>query len=541
MIDNDYLKALDDEICGDVYFYHNQINDKIDLYTVGCEISEWDGEKVARLINPDDLEQGIIIVNTCAVTDFAQAGSEKLADRLTKIYPDKKIYFVGCGVNYNKDYYNNLGIALTNQEKFDIKKYGGKSKNKDYHYQLNKHRDVGMVKIEDGCYNNCAYCVIHQIRPHYMVSYDKIYKQIDSLLKQGKKNIQLIGTEISSYYSDGMRLTDLCKKILQDFPQIDNLVMGALDPASKEIDKLIELIKNESRIYNVLYLCTQSCSDRMLKMMNRRHDSNRLREINRLADGKVKLVFQLIVGFPGETDELFQETVDFVKELKPIDYDAIVFSPRKGTPAYDMPNKVPKEVTDKRERIIYDLVKAYTFKDDQDTWRSFATYEKDGSDNFVKYKPELNKSLIFYADLYNTDDVIRLYHEIPNHEDSSKDLVVVTDFDSNKDLFDLDVNIKLLTSRFGVKVLTRFMLDDDTMDFISHTYWVPNVIMYRIGTYIEFDFKKLEQTSKEEVLALFKTSYLYKIDDTDLMAQKLLKAGNKDYFKYVSQNFEVSL
>ena len=206
-----------------------------------------------------------------------------------------------------------------------------------------------------------------------------------------------------------------------------------------------------------------------------------------------------------------------------------------------MPNKVPKEVTDKRERIVYDLVKAYTFKDDQDTWRSFATYEKDGSDNFVKYKPELNKSLIFYADLYNTDDVIRLYHEIPNHEDSSKDLVVVTDFDSNKDLFDLDVNIKLLTSRFGVKVLTRFMLDDDTMDFISHTYWVPNVIMYRIGTYMEFDFKKLEQTSKEDVLALFKTSYLYKIDDTDLMAQKLLKAGNKDYFKYVSQNFEVSL
>ena len=85
------------------------------------------------------------------------------------------------------------------------------------------------------------------------------------------------------------------------------------------------------------------------------------------------------------------------------------------------------------------------------------------------------------------------------------------------------------------------MLDDDTMDFISHTYWVPNVIMYRIGTYMEFDFKKLEQTSKEDILALFKTSYLYKIDDTDLMAQKLLKAGNKDYFKYVSQNFEVSL
>lgn len=541
MIDKEYLKAIDDEICGDVYYYHNEVNDKVDLYTVGCEMSEWDGEKIAHMINPEELNEEIILVNTCAVTDFAQMGSEKLADRLNKIYPNKKIYFIGCGVNYNKEYYSNLGTALSNQEKFTLSNYGVTKKNDNNYFKLNQHRDVGMVKIEDGCYNNCAYCIIHKIRPHYMMPYEKIYKQIRSLLDQGKKNIQLIGTEICSYKSDGLNLTTLCEKILADFPEISDLVLGALDPASKQIDSLIELIKREKRIYNVLYLCTQSCSDTILKKMNRRHNADRLREINRLAGDDVHLVFQLILGFPGETDELFQETVDVIKELKPVDYDAIVFSARKGTPAYDMSDKVPTEVTDKRERIIYDLIKSYTFEDSQNTNRSFAQYEQTGSNNFVKYKPDLNKSIVFYEDLYDTNAVVKLFDKLKDYENETKDIVIITNFDLSKDLFDLDVNIKLLTSKFGVKVVTKFLINDDVMDFVSHTYWIPNVIMYRIGTFIEFDFEKLEKTSKEDMLNLFKASYLYKIDDTDVMAMKLLKAKNNELFNFIINNFEVNV
>jgi hypothetical protein len=103
------------------------------------------------------------------------------------------------------------------------------------------------------------------------------------------------------------------------------------------------------------------------------------------------------------------------------------------------------------------------------------------------------------------------------------------------------VNIKLLTSKFGVKVVTKFLIDDDVMDFISHTYWIPNVIMYRIGTYMEFDFKKLVKTTKEDIIKLFKTSYLYKIDDIELMAMRLLKAGNSNLFKVVTKHFEVCI
>ena len=439
---------------------------------------------------------------------------------------------------YNKDYYSKLGVALTNQEKFNVQNYGVSTKNINSYFKLNQHRDIGLVKIEDGCYNNCAYCIIHKIRPHYMMPYEKIKRQVRTLLEQGKKTIQLIGTEICSYKSDGLDLTSLCKNLLDDFPEISSLVLGALDPASKQINSLIELIKQDKRMNNVLYLCTQSCSDEILKRMNRRHNVDRLREINRLAGDDAHLVFQLILGFPGETDELFQETVDVIKELKPVDYDAIVFSPRKGTPAYDMPDRVPTEITDRRERIVYDLIKGYTFEDDQNTNRSFARYEQTGSNNFVKYKPDLNNSIVFYEDLYDTNTVIRLFDTLKNYENESKDIVIVTNFDLSKDLFDLDVNIKLLTSKFGVKVVTKFLIDDDVMDFLSHTYWIPNVIMYRIGTYMEFYFKKLERTSEEDMIKLFKNSYLYKIDDIDLMAMRLLKSENTNLFKCVVKHFD---
>ena len=171
MLDAEYVRSLDDEILKDVYYYHNKVSDIIDLYTIGCELSEWDGEKIARLIDTDGLDNKIVIVNTCAVTDLAQQASEKVVERLYNIYPNKKFFIVGCGVDYNKGYYDRYGKALTNAEKFKIENYGLSRKADSLNVTLNIHRDVGTVKIEDGCYNNCAYCVIHKIRPHYMMPY----------------------------------------------------------------------------------------------------------------------------------------------------------------------------------------------------------------------------------------------------------------------------------------------------------------------------------------------------------------------------------
>ena len=547
MLDPEYVRSLDDEILKDVYYYHNKINDIVDLYTVGCEVSEWDGEKIVRSMNLDELEQETVIINTCAVTDLAQKASEKVVERLTHIYPNKKFFITGCGVDYNKGYYDKYGTALGNEEKFKIENYGVSARHGNFNLPLNIHRNVGTVKIEDGCYNNCAYCVIHKIRTHYMMPYEKIHAQIEALLSQGKKNIQLIGTEVSSYNSDGMHLTELCKKILEDFPEIDNVVMGAIDPASSEVDKLIELMKVEPRIYNTLYLCTQSCSDTILKAMNRRHDSNRLRELSRLADGKVNFVYQFIIGFPGETEELFQESVDLVKELKPVDYDTIPFSPRKGTPAYDMPSQVPLEVIERREQILYDTIKEYTRNNDFETNRAFAVFEKDNFDKFNAFRPKnLKDCIVFHRDLYNTDNLYNLFNILPGYEKEKRDIVILTDYDENKDKNDLDVNIKLLTMTFGVKVITRIKVNDEVLNFLVNEPYTrfnfnPANFSFRIATFVEFDFDKLLTSSEDDVVKLFRIAQTNSLDDLDNMACKLVRAGNTRFFNRLKEEFDVTI
>ena len=539
-----YIQYLDDEIGADVYFYYNKVRDNIDCFTVGCEISQWDGEKIINLLDLDEFNknQHYIFFNVCAVTESAKIVCEKITEKLVSVYPNSKFFFLGCGVNYNQDYYKKYGVALKNQDKFNVKNYGCKKKKEDWSFKINKHRDVGFVKIEDGCYNNCAYCIIHKIRPHYMISYDKIKKQIRALLNQGKKNIQLIGTEITIYNSDGLRLTDLCKKILSDFPEIDSLVIGALDPASKEVDKLIELMKSEPRIFNSLYLCTQSCSNTILKNMRRRHNSNRLRELKNLGGDKIDFVYQLIVGFPGETDELFKETLDFVKELKPIDIDTIPFSPRIGTDAYDMPNQIDSKTISEREKELYEAVKSYSSFEDENKLRSIKPMNKRNIEEFMRFYLDTGDAKIVHLNLYLPNSFKMAFNILSKYNKKElNDLFIETSFNKNFDLYDYDVNIKLLIALLGIKVITNITLDDDTIPFMAKGYYTPENISYRFCTYLNFNFKKLNRASKEDLLSIFKTVAIYNLYDTDIMAAKLLKAGNSDYFKYIKENLNINI
>lgn len=542
-MDTEYLKTLDDEIGADVYFYHNKVAKNIDIFTVGCEISQWDGEKITNLLNFDEMKNpdGYILFNTCTVTESANTVCKRITKRLRKVYPNKQFYFMGCGVNYDKEFYSQYGTALTNEEKFNIFKYGCLTKSKKAPIQSNKHREVGFVKIEDGCYNNCAYCVIHKIRPHYQVPYKKIHREITMLLNQGKRDIQLIGTEIASYHSDGMDLTDLCKQILKDFPQINSLVIGAIDPASKQLEKLIDLIKNDKRVFNSIYLCTQSCCDTILKSMRRRHLVSRLEELNRLADGKADFVYQLIVGFPGETEELFQETIENIKRLKPIDIDTIPFSPRIGTDAYSMPGQITSDEISDRERRLYDAVKEYSSFEADNQLRAMKPMNRRHIDAFMSHAEfDLRNKNILRIDLYGEKGFQDAFAAIKT-SDNIDDIVLITRFLPDQDMYDLDVNIKLLTSIFGIKVITEVLLDDDLIPFMSDGYYTPENLSFRLCTYLSFDFTKLKHTNEEDLLQLFRNVLIYGIDDVSVMLEKLLRSDNKSYFQYIVKHLGISL
>lgn len=543
-MDTEYLKSLDDEIGADVYFYHNKVSDKIDIFTVGCEISQWDGEKIANLINFNELTNpnGYILFNTCAVTESANTVCKRVAKRLSSAYPKRKIYFMGCGVNYDKDFYALYGTPLTNEEKFNVFKYGCSQKNSSPAIKSDRHREVGFVKIEDGCYNNCAYCIIHKIRPHYQVPYTKIKREIRSLLLQGKRDIQLIGTEIASYKDGDMDLCSLCEQILSDFPEIHNIIIGAIDPASKQVEKLIDLIKRNNRIFNSIYLCTQSCCDTILKNMRRRHRVTRLEELNKLADRKVDFVYQLIVGFPGESDKLFMETVNNIKKLKPIDIDTIPFSRRIGTDAYDMPNQIDAKTISNRERILYDAVKSYSSFDDDNQLRAMKPMNKRHISNFMAHAAySLKNKKIFNFNLYDDNGFYNAFSILSRYQDKLDNVIIRTHFDESKDMYDLDVNIKLLTAIFGIKVITIITLTDDLIKFMSDGYYTPENFAFRFCTYLSFDFDKLNVVDKKDLLNIFKNVLIYGIDDVSVMLEKLLKSGNKDYFRYIVDNLGISM
>ncbi len=543
-MDTEYLKALDDEIGADVYFYHNKISDKIDIFTVGCEISQWDGEKIANLINFDELTDpnGYILFNTCAVTESANTVCKRVAKRLSLAYQKRKIYFMGCGVNYDKNFYASYGTPLTNEEKFNVFKYGCSKKNSTQTIQSDKHREVGFVKIEDGCYNNCAYCIIHKIRPHYQVPYTKIKKEIQTLLLQGKRDIQLIGTEIASYKDGDMDLCSLCEKILSDFPEIHNIIIGAIDPASKQLEKLIRLIKRDNRIFNSIYLCTQSCCDTILENMRRRHRVSRLEELNKLADGKVDFIYQLIVGFPGESNSLFMETVNNIKKLKPIDIDTIPFSRRIGTDAYNMPNQVDAKTISNRERILYDAVKFYSSFDDDNQLRAMKPMNKRHISNFMAHAAySLKGKKVFDFNLYDDNGFYNAFLTIKKYSGDLDDVIIRTHFDESKDMYDLDVNIKLLTAIFGIKVITVVTLTDNLIKFMADGYYTPENFAFRFCTYLSFDFGKLDTANKDDLLNIFKDILIYDIDDVSVMLEKLLKSGNKNYFRYIVDNLGISM
>ncbi len=176
--------------------------------------------------------------------------------------------------------------------------------------------------------------------------------------KDGFGEIVLTGVDAASYVRvyDGrpFLLNDLCRRLLDDVPGLRRLRLSSVDPAVPIIRDIIEMMKTDARFMPHLHLSMQSGSNTILRAMRRRHTADTVRELVKLADGRVSFGWDIICGFPGETDELFNETLSLVRELKPIRVHAFPYSPRPGTVAAEMENQVPRSESKRRVKIITD-------------------------------------------------------------------------------------------------------------------------------------------------------------------------------------------
>lgn len=320
----------------------------------------------------------VYVVNTCTVTNMSERKSRQILRRAKEINPNSILCVVGCYVQVAKDELAKLpeiDILLGTNERKDIVKYVENYNNTKLQFADNimkkqeyiewggvayTSHERAEIKIQDGCDRFCTYCIIPYARgPVRSRKIDDILKEVKELAKVGIKEIVITGIHISSYgkdLKDNNTLIDVLEKI-NDIPNIKRIRLGSLEPLIITEDFVLRL-KHLSKVCNHFHLSLQSGSDDTLKRMNRRYTTEEFKNIIKLLRDnipEVALTTDIIVGFPGETEEEFAETYKFLEEVKFSKMHVFKYSPRKGTKAADFPNQIDGNIKSKRSDILMKL------------------------------------------------------------------------------------------------------------------------------------------------------------------------------------------
>lgn len=342
----------------------------IKTLSFGCRLNALECEKISSMMT--GIMDNVILVNTCSVTAEAERQCAQTVRRLSRENPNAIIFVTGCGATRNPKLFAGIShvFVIDNKDKMNLQVYIAalKSANTDPKssridvFKSNEARlSKKFIRVQNGCNHDCTYCITRLLRgPNVSYSYDEILADARAAIANGFYELVLTGVDTASYlWHDGdelVLLADICARLLRDVPEMKHLRLSSIDPASPEVPKIIELMKKDSRFMPHLHLSMQSGSDTILRSMRRRHNADKLRELVRISDGKISFSADIICGFPGETDDLFNETVNLIREIGLINVHAFPFSPRPGTVATEMPNQVNRAVSKKRVKIIYDIV-----------------------------------------------------------------------------------------------------------------------------------------------------------------------------------------
>ena len=344
---------------------------KIALNTLGCKLNQAETEALARQFiqaghelvqSPDDAE--VYILNTCTVTGAADAKARHLLRQAHRRNPDAFIIATGCyaqraaselidieGVNrvVDNNGKGNLLQVIQNIPKRD-------NPQKDLTNLSAPFRTRSFLKIQDGCQNFCAYCVVPYVRSiETSVPPDAIINDINRRTAEGYQEIVLTGTRVGGYAFSGMGLKSLLAKILNE-TKIPRVRLSSLQP--QEISAgLIKLWQNP-RLCPHFHLSLQSGSASVLERMKRRYAPDAYQRAVNLIRKEVPAVAittDVIVGFPGETDKEFEESLVFCQQMGFTRIHVFSYSPRSGTAAATMAGQVPDKVKKERSRQMLAL------------------------------------------------------------------------------------------------------------------------------------------------------------------------------------------
>ncbi|MCF8302038.1 MAG: tRNA (N(6)-L-threonylcarbamoyladenosine(37)-C(2))-methylthiotransferase MtaB [Bacteroidales bacterium] len=348
--------------------------------TLGCRLNQYETDALAsrfdknnyRIVNYDDAAD-VYVVNTCTVTGQADHKSKQIVRQATKNNKDAVVVVAGCMVNNHREKLeeslDNVTYFVDNEEKsqiFDLidAHYKGevyhpkKTGNSIFSYEAadKTFHTRSMIKVQDGCDNFCTFCIIPKVRGRATSRpVDDILKNIKQVIGFGYKEIVLTGVNIGRYDYEGIRFEDLLERILE-LPGDFRVRISSIE-ADGFSKKLYELFRHP-KLTPHLHLCLQSGSEKILLKMRRMYTA---KEFRRIMDDIWKVVpdfnftTDVIVGFPGETEEDFQETVDFVKDAGFSHIHTFKYSMRQETRAARMSDHITNKLKAERSEIIRKL------------------------------------------------------------------------------------------------------------------------------------------------------------------------------------------
>lgn len=402
-------------------------NKRVYIHTLGCKVNQYESDAMMQSLIDEgcvrgSLEEGadIYIINTCSVTNIADRKSRQMIHRMRKLSPNSIIAATGCYVQATGNELVDNGtcdLIIGNNRKKDtariLSEYIVNKSTTDNYIDINADPDFenlsiafpenhtrAYIKIQDGCNNFCTYCIIPYVRGRIRSrKLSNIIEEAVLLADNGVKELVLTGINVSSYRDDSYEADDTSDKdhydladVISEVAKIDGIKRIRMSSVEPRVitDRFLNVVVNTPKFCPHFHLSLQSASNNTLKAMNRHYTIEEYMDtVERLRSvyDRPAITTDVIVGFPGETDEDFEDTFNNLSKLNLYEIHTFKYSRRKGTVADKMPNQVEEQIKNERSEKILSLTaaqkKSYedSFKNEKDNILIEEIIEKDG----IKY------------------------------------------------------------------------------------------------------------------------------------------------------------
>ncbi len=347
---------------------------KVAFYTLGCKLNQAETESLAgrfrqagfQLVPPGD-GADIYVANTCTVTHIADRKSRHWLRLARRRNPRALIIATGCYVQRNsRELVELADLVVDNAEKehlltltqtfFPKSKELGDCETKQSHFSGATARTRSLIKIQDGCRSHCTYCIVPKVRPHeYSLPASRIVNEVKQKVALGYREVVLTGTKVGTYKDNGIDLRNLAQRILTS-TRIDRLRLSSLQPS--EISPEFLVLWQDDRLCRHFHLALQSGSATVLQRMKRSYSLDQYqRTVTLIKDmmPDAAITTDIIIGFPGESDDEFEQSYSFCQQAGFANIHVFPYSPRPETAAAVMPEQIKAEAKQARNQRMLEL------------------------------------------------------------------------------------------------------------------------------------------------------------------------------------------